>query len=86
MGPRSLQDRSKIVMDRFFSPLPFSFRFLIVFGSVLVPFGVPRRTLSVAPDCRGGPLGGPRRPWARLDAVLCPIGGSGLFLLTLLRS
>ena len=52
MGPRSLsfQDR----LGSTFSPLPFSFRFLIVFGSVLVPFGVPKWIPKVAPNCRGG--------------------------------
>ena len=42
IDPRSLQDRSKIVLDRFLLPLEYSVRFWIVFGSVLVPFWVPK--------------------------------------------
>ena len=40
--PRSPQDGSKIVLDRFLLTLEFSFRFCIVFGSVLVPIWPPK--------------------------------------------
>ena len=41
-GPRSPQDGSKIVLDRFCLPLDFSLRILIVLGLILVPFWPPK--------------------------------------------
>ena len=76
--PRWGQDRPKIaprrVQDRLGSPffhLEFSLRFLIVLGSVLVPFWPPKWSpwgdwkLGVPP-----PLGDRRRSWDRLGSVL----------------
>jgi len=56
--PRSPQDGSKIVLDRFVLPLDFSLRYWIVFGSVLVPIWPPKRLPRGATKLGfGGPLG-----------------------------
>ena len=78
VGPRSLQDRSKIVLNRSCSSssvfASFFDRFRLRFGDV---WGAKMDPQSGTELPGGGPLGGPGRPWARLGAVLCPIGGSG---------
>ena len=56
-GPRSLQDGSLIVLDRFFSTLDFRFDF----GSFSIPFwerlGLPNRSLGVTEKSANRPLG-----------------------------
>ena len=56
-GPRSPQDGSKIVLDRFCLTLDFSLRFLIVLGSILVPFWPPKWAPGGAPILRESALG-----------------------------
>ena len=83
MEPRWAQDRSKIAprsswIDFFSSSVFASFfdRFRLRFGAV---WGAKMDPQSATELPGRGALGGPGRPWARLGAVLCPIGGSGSF-------
>ena len=71
MGPRSTQDRSKMgprsSWVAFFFRLEFSLRFLIVLGSILVPFWPPKWSRGGAASLRKSALGGsktvPRSSW-----------------------
>ena len=81
MEPRWAQDRSKIgprsswiVLGGLLFFASFFDRFWLRFGAVLNSKMAPKNDSIVA---LWGPLGGPRLSWARLGAVLCPIGGSG---------
>ena len=74
-GRKSTKNRSK---NRFV--------FLSFFGSVLVPFWVPKRSPKMTPICRGGALGGSR---AALGSSWCgPVSDwwLGFVFLTLWRS
>ena len=63
---------------RFFDPLALLFGpFWDALGPVLGLLGASLRLRGAFLGFSWGGLGGPGRPWARLGAVLCPIGGSG---------
>ena len=76
-GPRSPQDGSKIVLDRFFRLLIFRF----VFASFLVPFwcrfGLPNGPLGVRANYANRLWGGPRRSQDRLGSILLSSCRSG---------
>ena len=84
LTPRWSQDRTKIaprrVQDRlglFVLPLDFSLRFLILLGSVLVPFWTPKWSPGGRLSYANRPLGGPRRSWDRLGSTLFSSCGLG---------
>ena len=79
-GPRSLQDGSKIFLDRFFLPLQLSLRFCIVLGAVSVAIWHPKWCPRGESKLGVGPVGvHPRRSWKRLGSVLLSSCRSGCF-------
>ena len=73
MAPKTTQDRPKTGPRSSwigFFRLDFSLRFLIVFGSILVPFWPPTWSPKTPLSCANRPWGGPRRSQDRLGSVL----------------
>ena len=80
MAPKTAQDRPKTGPRSSwigFFRLDFSLRFLIVFGSILVPFWPPKWNPGARLNCENRPWGGPRRSQDRLGSVLFSSCASG---------
>ena len=76
-GPRSPQDGSKIVLDRFFHLLIFRFDFVSFWDRFWCRFGLPNGSPGVRANCAKRPGGLPRRSQDRLGSVLfssCHLG------------
>ena len=69
-GPRSPQDGSKIVLDRFFHLLIFRFDFVSFSDPFWCRFGLPNGARGGRLSCANRPLGDPRCSQDRLGSVL----------------
>ena len=69
-GPRSPQDGSKIVLDRFFFVLIFRFDFGSFWDRFWCRFGLPNGAPGARLNFENRPRGGPRRSQDRLGSVL----------------
>ena len=75
-----------MVLDRFLLPLPFSLRFLLVLGSVWVPFWPPKWPPGGVLELRQSALGGSKTVWGSLWFGSFFVLRFGIAFLTLLGS